>query len=107
MRRTRGPPAVTDRVPMTAQPISSSEDDGFVSALIEEKDCFDDWREAADAAADAYTRWAESPSDLRANRFLAYTVALTVEESAADVYAVAAARVERCLNGDSGRKIAE
>jgi hypothetical protein len=87
---------------MTAQPIEWSGSDRFVTALIDEKDSFDEWREAADAAADAYRRWADASSDLRATRYEAYMAALNDEQSAAIMYAVAAAEVERCLDGGRG-----
>ena len=87
---------------MAAQPIPSPGNDWFASALIEEVDCFDEWREAAAAAADAYRRWAQAPSDMRAGWYLAYTAALDQEQSAAVVYAMAVAEVERCLDLGTG-----
>ena len=86
---------------MNARPTPSTEDDSFARVLVEEADCFDDWRDAAAAAAEAYRRWTEAPSDLRADRYRAYTVALELEESAAVLYAVAVARVARRLEGDT------
>ena len=47
------------------------------------------WREAAAEAADAYSRWADAPADLRAGRFLEYRAALDEEEFAAFCYALA------------------
>jgi acyl-CoA reductase-like NAD-dependent aldehyde dehydrogenase len=89
---------------MTAQEVPSPGNDWFASALVEEVDSFDEWREAATASAQAYTRWAEAPSHERANCYFAYTAALDQEQSAAIVYAMAVAEVERCVEHRPGRE---
>jgi hypothetical protein len=67
-------------------------------------DCYIEWRYAATAAADAYRRWADAPTDRRAHGFLGYVAALDQEESAAFEYTLAAADVEQRLQRDHGRK---
>lgn len=59
--------------------------------------CYVDWREDADAASDAYTRWSAAPRADRAWRFSAYLAALEQEESAANSYALAISAVEDSL----------
>jgi acyl-CoA reductase-like NAD-dependent aldehyde dehydrogenase len=73
-------------------------------ALVEEDDCYDEWRDAAAAAAAAFRRWADAPVDRRGLWFLAYAVALGREESAAVAYAMAVAEVERRRQRGHGQK---
>jgi acyl-CoA reductase-like NAD-dependent aldehyde dehydrogenase len=106
MRMTSAPLGATDPARMTPRPIPSPGNDWLALALVEEEDCYDEWRDAAAAAADAFRRWAEAPVDRRALWFLAYAVALGREESAAAGYAVAVAEVERRLQRGHGQKTA-
>ena len=53
-----------------------------------------DWREDADAAAAAYRRWCNAPTDEQAPRFYTYRNALVQEEASASVYALAVRKLE-------------
>jgi acyl-CoA reductase-like NAD-dependent aldehyde dehydrogenase len=89
---------------MTPRPIPSPGNDWLTFALAEEEDCYDEWRDAAAAAADAFRRWADAPVDRRALWFLAYAAALDREESAAVGYALAVVEVERRRQRGHGQK---
>jgi hypothetical protein len=56
-----------------------------------------EWRDGADAVADAYERWSAAPPDEYLVRFAAVIAALDQEQTAADGYAEAIRKLERSL----------
>jgi hypothetical protein len=62
-------------------------------------DGYVDWRESADAVADAYARWSFARGLERSLRFAAYVAAIDREQQAAGAYADAVEDVERWLLG--------
>jgi hypothetical protein len=55
------------------------------------------WRESAQAVAEAYARWSFAPAPERAMRIAAYTATLDQEQKTAAAYAEAVADLERCV----------
>jgi hypothetical protein len=105
MRMTAAPPGANDRARMTTRPTPSPGNDWPTSALVQEMwDCYIEWRDSADAAADAYRRWADAPAHRRAHWFLAHIAALDQEESAAIAFALAVAELERRMQRDHARE---
>jgi len=88
MARAR-PPYQGTRVDSAAWPLPRLLDD-VLAAYV-------DWREDADAASDAYRRWADAHLGERAARFSAYNAALDQEEYSATAYARVVAELERRL----------
>jgi hypothetical protein len=56
-----------------------------------------DWRESAQAVADAYARWSFASGPERAVRFAAYTATVDQEQKSAAAYAEAVTDVQRWL----------
>jgi hypothetical protein len=68
------------------------------------EDCYLEWRESADAVADAYRRWDTAPRDQGALLFAAYLASLDQEALAAVALGKAVADVERWLKAERGSR---
>jgi hypothetical protein len=78
-----------------ASPVTDLVDDVLVT--------YHDWREEADAVADAYDTWRGAPPAEEGRRFAAYTAALEQEENAANAYSHATTTLEQRMPLAGGR----